>query len=155
MLITLLYFCLIAIGDNLTERTVHPIVVDAETMARISDVTVTVDGNARQQTKWDGSFTVPDTFAVITLAKRGYLQRTIYRNELTDTIKLINNGKCLDEVVVVGHYPKMQFSFQSSVTGGGHSQGGGGFDMNQLLDNIINYKRHKRLRKTKKVLSGY
>lgn len=158
MLISLLFFCLMAFGDNLTERQIRPVVVDAETMARVSDAVVVVDDTTRLHTEWDGSFTAPHSFAVITISKRGYLPRTIFCNELSDTIKLLNNGKCLDEVVVIGHYPKSQVSFGSSVTGateGVSDNGTVGFDMNQLLENIVHYRKHKRLKKARKVLSEY
>lgn len=137
---------------------VRAIVVDAETRARLRDATVTIDETEKIKTSWDGSFVYHGKGTRIAISKRGYLQRRLDASELTDTIELINDGRFLDEVVVVGHYRRPSFSFGAITSQAAKDvprQQGVGFDMNDMLDHIINYKKHQRRKKAKKILMNY
>lgn len=158
MLLNLLLICLMVVGDSCQTKTMRTIVIDAETRARIREATVTIDGKEKAKTSWDGSFIFEGNGSRITISKRGYLQRILNVEELTDTIELINDGKFLDEVVVIGHYrtPSINFrTISSEATKNVPRQSGVGFDMNDILDHLINHNKYKRRKKAKKVLKDY
>lgn len=158
MLLNLLLVCLMSVTDSVPSKTIRAIVVDSETKARLRDAIVTLDGRQKIMTCWDGSFVLKDSASLITISKRGYLQRKLNYKELKDTIELINDGKFLDEVVVIGHYRRPSMNFGQIATQAAAEaprQSGIGFDMFATVDRIINYKKYKRRKKAKKVLEGY
>lgn len=146
---------LMAVGDSAGASPKEAVVVDAETRARIRDAEILADGRDAGKTIWDGSFHVPDSFAVMKIKKRGYLTRILTPEEVTDTIVLLNNGRATDEVVIWGKRPKRRFSFtppKGSDMMSGSS--GMGFDFFKTLDHIFNAKKYKRRKKARRVLDA-
>ena len=58
-------------GDSLTVSPKVAVVVDAETRARIAEAVITVDDREIGKTLWNGSFLIPDSFALLTIKKPG------------------------------------------------------------------------------------
>ena len=76
---------LMVAGDSICVSPKSAIVVDAETKARIRDAEIMADNKVAGKTIWDGSFHIPDSFAVMKIKKVGYLTRTLTPEEVTDT----------------------------------------------------------------------
>lgn len=146
---------LLMAGDSLTVSPKVAVVVDAETRARIAEAVITVDDREIGKTLWNGSFLIPDSFALLTIKKPGFLTRKLVREEITDTIELLNNGRTLNEVVVWGKRPSTYFKYtppKGSDMMGVSSSSGVGFDFFKAIDNLFNFKKHKRRRKARKAL---
>ena len=89
------------------------------------------------------------------IKKPGFLTRKLVREEITDTIELLNNGRTLNEVVVWGKRPSTYFKYtppKGSDMMGVSSSSGVGFDFFKAIDNLFNFKKHKRRRKARKAL---
>ena len=146
---------LIVAGDSVKVSPRNAVVVDAETRARIRDAEITTDDREAGKTIWDGSFIVPDSFAIMKIKKRGYLTRILTPEEISDTIVLLNSGKTIDEVVIWGKRPSMGFKY--SPPKGADMMGatsGMGFDFFKTLDHIFNAKKYKRRKRARKIIDS-
>ena len=95
---------LIAACLPLSLRAQHQgVVVNAETGVPVCDVIVYTDGGESVVSSWDGSFALRDSFTVVHFANPNFEKRTVYRQELTDTVDLLPNLNTLSEVVVWGN----------------------------------------------------
>ena len=158
MLASLILLCVVNTCDSvITPR--KSIIVDAEMGSRIREASVVFDDTIKVQSFWDGSVEIPDSFAVMKISHEGYLQRVMYASELTDTIRLLNNGRNLDEVVIWGNYMRPHISFKYNEGKLLPNPGSGGasvsFDFFKSIDNLAHYKRNKRRKRIQKVVSEY
>lgn len=160
MLASLILLCVINTCDSvITPR--KSIIVDAEMGSRIREASVVFDDTIKVQSFWDGSVEIPDSFAVMKISHEGYLQRVMYASELTDTIRLLNNGRNLDEVVIWGNYMRPHISFKYNNGKLLPNPGPGGiklkvsFDFFKSIDDLAHYKRNKRRKRIQKIVSEY
>ena len=146
---------LMVAGDSICVSPKSAIVVDAETKARIRDAEIMADNKVAGKTIWDGSFHIPNSFAVMKIKKVGYLTRTLTPEEVTDTIVLLNNGRAIDEVVVWGKRPSMglRFSPPKAYCRPGVTSGFG-FDFFKTMDKIFNAKKYKRRKRAKRIIDS-
>lgn len=158
MFISLLLVCLVNMCDSIQSSGVRSIIVDAETGSRIVEAMVVVDDSITIVSDWEGSVTLPNSYTSLTISHEGYLKRFMNRDEVTDTIPMLNNGRCLNEVVVWGHAPRPQLNFSSRTRSYASAYGKksfNDFDFFKTLDNVIHYKRNKRRKRAMKIISGY
>lgn len=147
MIENMILFVAIALTDSVSQTVSgHAIVIDAETNTRIKDAKVVVDGGvAETKTIWDGAFSVNMPFKQLWISKRGYLTRKMNYEEWTDTITLLNNLMNIDEVVVWGRRPAIQWNLNQKAhgfTSGGAKQSG--IDILGLLEHLFHAKKYKR-----------
>ena len=134
------------------------VVVSTETRIPVRDVVITTDKGERTVTAWDGTFQLKDTtFHQFTCGNAHYLRRTVYREELTDTLTLIPNINSLNEVVVIGHARGKAFNQRFSVDEeelkalDRASPNSGTFSVGELK----RLKKKKKLKHLKEVLRNY
>ena len=82
------------------------VVVNLESKTPVRDILVCTDDGQETRTKWDGTFSLRETFGRVDFAHPGYEKRYMLRNEIDgDTIGLLPNAFALNEVIVYGHRP--------------------------------------------------
>lgn len=80
------------------------VVVNLENNTPIRDLLVYTDDGQETKTKWDGTFSLRETFKRVDFAHPNYEKRYMLREEIKgDTIGLIPNLFALGEVVIYGH----------------------------------------------------
>ena len=146
---------------------IRSIVVDDETGMRLRDAVIRFDDGEVKTTQWDGSFVAKRDYSKAIISHVGYLARTLYRNEIGDTIRLYANGVRLNEVVVIGTSPKplitMPMVFLDHTTAtllGNEGKINGGVDLFGILSwgykKLFGGKKKKsKLEKVKKKLEKY
>lgn len=92
-------------------------VTDAETGVPIKDVQIFVNGNDRNRitTDYKGEFCIPDTAVSLTLCHPKYEKRQMETKELADTIIMLPDYERLNELIVIGHTPKVNMNIMQSV----------------------------------------
>ena len=140
------------------EAQIRGVVVSTETGNPVRDVVVSTDREERTVTSWDGSFALCDTaFHEVTFGNLHYERRTMFKEELTDTILLIPNIQALGEVVVIGKARRKSFNQRFSVDKAElkaldkASPNSGTFSMGEMM----RLKKKKKLEHLKKVLTNY
>lgn len=79
------------------------VVVNSESDVPVRDILVYTDDGQETKTKWDGTFSLRETFSCVNFAHPQYEKRYMLREEMArDTIVLIPNLSALGEVVVYG-----------------------------------------------------
>lgn len=131
------------------------VVLDLETKRQIAGVSVYVNPNGIVKTDSVGRFFINGEFNSVTLTRQGYESLTLSKSELPDSIWLLPNRRSLDEVVIIGHKPKINFKYKNvemfdnltrpRVTG---------LDLMSIFD-FKGKKKAKRRRKIKKILDNY
>ena len=82
------------------------VVINLESRVPVRDIVVYTDDGQETRTKWDGTFSLRETFGRVDFAHPNYEKRYMLREELEgDTIGLLPNAFALNEVVVYGHRP--------------------------------------------------
>ena len=83
------------------------VVVNLESKMPVRDILVYTDDGQESRTKWDGTFSLRETFGRVNFAHPNYEKRYMLREELEgDTIGLLPNAFALNEVVIYGHRPE-------------------------------------------------
>jgi hypothetical protein len=141
-----------------TEAQIRRVVISTETGIPVRDVVVTTDRGERTVSNWEGAFVLNDTaFHEMSLGNTHYERRTMYREELTDTIELIPNINSLGEVVVIGRARGQAFSQRFSADKSElkaldrASPNSGTLSPGELLRK----KRKKKLEQLERILKNY
>ncbi len=92
------------------------VVVNMETGVPQCDIIVYTDQGESVVTAWDGSFTLCDSFAVVSFAHPGFEKHSVSRDELTDTIALLPSQNMLGEVEVWGKRKDINQNFRLDKT---------------------------------------
>lgn len=131
------------------------VVLDLETKRQVAGVYVYINPKGVVKTDGVGRFVIDGDFNSITLTRQGYESLTLSKSELCDSIWLLPNGRSLDEVVIVGHKPKINFKYKNvemfdNLTRPKVS----GLDLMSIFD-FKGKKKAKRRNKIKKILDNY
>lgn len=134
------------------------VVLDLETRRQIAGVSVHVNPRGLVKTDGRGRFTVDGPFNSVTIGRQGYESLALDSVELSDTIWLLPNGRSLDEVVIIGHRPKIGFDSGRKTKAWEHKSNKTGvlnnFDFFDTF-RIKERKQRKRRKKIKEMLDNY
>lgn len=134
------------------------VVLDMETRRQVAGVAVYINPKGVVRTDMRGRFVIDGAFNSVTLVRQGYESLTLERSEMTDSIWMLPNGRSLDEVVIIGHRPKLGFSTKDKNFDKYNLPRNnsliGGFDFFESL-NFKKQKQKKRREKIKKILDKY
>lgn len=150
------------------------VVIDMETKVPLRDVCVKWGNGCSVSTIWDGSFSLDSAIIArddtvrsensVRFSKPGYLGRELQFAELTDTIELLPAFNKLSEVVIWGKYRQNAIGFtlkpptkdEIAETKGPQSGASIGIgDVMKGIENLLTYKKRKRVKKIKQTLSKY
>ena len=125
---------------------------------QVAGVAVYINPKGVVKTDMRGRFVIDGAFNSVTLVRQGYESLTLERSEMTDSIWMLPNGRSLDEVVIIGHRPKLGFSTKDKKFDKYNLPRNnsliGGFDFFESL-NFKKQKQKKRREKIKKILDKY
>lgn len=134
------------------------VVLDMETRRQVAGVSVYINPKGVVKTDMRGRFFIGEAFNSVTLVRQGYESLTLERSEMTDTIWILPNGRSLDEVVIIGHRPKLGFSTKDKNFDKYNLPRNnsliGGFDFFESLD-FKKKRQKKRREKIQKILDSY
>ncbi len=83
------------------------VIVNMETGIPIRDVHIFTNYNKMVTTDYRGQYTLPEPFTSVTITHGKFLQLTLKREELRDTIALLPSANSIGEVVVWGEMPRI------------------------------------------------
>lgn len=91
-------------------------VADMTTHAPLRGVNILINNAIEIQSRWNGSFMIDSTAAILTLQHPRYETLGTKRCEIVDTVFLLPDARHLKEVVVTGKKPRLKMSFKISET---------------------------------------
>ena len=83
------------------------VIVNMETGVPIRDVHIFTNYNKMATTDYRGQYTLEEPFTSVTITHGKFLQLTLKREELRDTIALLPSANTIGEVVVWGEMPRI------------------------------------------------
>ena len=139
------------------------VVVNLESKAPVRDILVYTDDGQETKTKWDGTFSLRETFGRVNFAHPNYEKRYMLREELEgDTIGLLPHAFALNEVVVYGHRPDYALGMNiklSEVEAQLLRPVPTGFNILGLLDKIwfskVRHRKEMKKQKKKMIIDNY
>ena len=158
----IIFFCLCQ--HVLCTAQTKGVIADMESRKPLRDVTVHSSANEIVKTNYLGRFVLISTFTSVTITCKGFLSRTLNRDEMQrDTIFLLPRMSELDEVVIYAKAPKIGFDLKSltkdaSLSAPRSGGIGAGFDFFKPLERFDRSKRYvsrKQRRKQKEILDNY
>lgn len=83
------------------------VIVNMETGVPIRDVHIFTNYNKMVTTDYRGRYTLEEPFTSVTITHGKFLQLTLKREELRDTIALLPSANSIGEVVIWGEMPRI------------------------------------------------
>ena len=83
------------------------VIVNMETGIPIRDVHIFTNYNKMATTDYRGNYTLEEPFTSVTITHGKFLQLTLKREELRDTIALLPSANSIGEVVIWGEMPRI------------------------------------------------
>ena len=83
------------------------VIVNMETGVPVKDVHIFTNANKMYTTDYRGRYTLEEPFSSVTITHGKFLQLTLKREEMTDTIALLPNVNTIGEVIVWGEMPRI------------------------------------------------
>lgn len=137
---------------------VSAVVYDIELHTPVRGANIRIRPSGQTTTDVFGRFTVNGSFTDILIYYTGYEGLRLDSAEVKDTIWLLPNGPRIDEVIVIGHRPRMGFMKQQRPRNDVKESNGNNGLANFDLFNSLNFKKRKkdkRRKKIKKMLDDY
>lgn len=108
-------FLLLACRVGLLSAQCRFMVLDMEIYEPISNVTVYTERGDKFTSNERGQVVINRPFSSVTLSHKGHVPRTLRREELRDTIRLLPRDVTLNEVVITAKAPQVSHQVERSV----------------------------------------
>ena len=130
------------------------VVIDAETLAPIADVSVRTDSNLAVRTDRHGVAVVPEVFDSIVFSHLKYGREHLVHSEVSDTMVMFSRAQMLQEVVVTALGPDLRRAIRATherIASQPRPSSLLSFDLADILDRRTRRDR-KHLRKAKEII---
>lgn len=91
------------------------VIISMETGAPIADVHIYTNNNIQTTTNYKGEWKIPYPFTSLTFSHGHYVPLTLNASQIRDTLALLPKFNTLDEVIIWGRKPKINFDINKLI----------------------------------------
>lgn len=133
------------------------VVYDMETRMPVAKANIFVNPKGVVTTDYRGRFFIDKSCSSVTVSHVNYENRVLKRSEVRDTVWLLPKLNAVDDVVIIGHKPKIGFDIRHTVVKSASSvpRQPGGFDFFKWFDRSQKRKTGKERERYQNIMKNY